>query len=128
VILDSKEERFRSSVRALRFGFIAHDRKNLIVKDRRYAMIEAPYQRNEIVDLVAKGDVAGLVDASPNVKREVELVGHPPLSARAGTRLGRVVVSVDGREVGETTLVAERGYEKPSLGQRLWYTVGGIFE
>jgi hypothetical protein len=25
-------------------------------------------------------------------------------------------VSVDGREVGETTLVAERGYEKPSLG------------
>jgi hypothetical protein len=91
-----------------------------------YAMIEAPYQRNEIVDLVAKGDVAGLVDASPNVKREVELVGHPPLSARAGTRLGRVVVSVDGREVGETTLVAERGYEKPSLGQRLWYTVGGF--
>jgi hypothetical protein len=128
VILDSKEERFRSSVRALRFGFIAHDRKNLIVKDRRYAMIEAPYQRKEIGDLVAKGDVAGPVDASPNVKREVELVGHPPLSARAGTRLGRVVVSVDGREVGETTLVAERGYEKPSLGQRLWYTVGGIFE
>ena len=80
------------------------------------------------MDLVAKGDVAGLVDASPNVKRQVELVGHPPLSARAGTRLGSVVVSVDGREVGETTLVAERGYEKPSLGQRLWYTVGGIFE
>ena len=31
-------------------------------------------------------------------------------------------------EVVETTLVAELGYEKPSLGQRLWYTVGGIFE
>jgi D-alanyl-D-alanine carboxypeptidase (penicillin-binding protein 5/6) len=128
VILDSKEERFRASVRTLRYGFIAHDRKDLVVEDKRYATMEAPYQRDEIVDLVAKGDVSGLVDASPDVEREVELVDHPPLSARAGTRLGRVVVRVDGREVGETPLLARRGYEKPSLGQRLWYTVGGIFE
>jgi hypothetical protein len=78
------------------------------------------------VDLVAKDDVAGLVDASPHVKREVQLEGHPPLSARARARLGRVVVKIDGREVGQTSLLAERGYEKPSLGQRLWYTVGGF--
>jgi D-alanyl-D-alanine carboxypeptidase (penicillin-binding protein 5/6) len=128
VILDSKEERFRASVRALRYGFIAHDRKDLVVEDKRYATMEAPYQRDEIVDLVAKGDVSGLVDAGPDVERKVELVDHPPLSARAGTRLGQVVVRVDGREVGETPLLARRGYEKPSLGQRLWYTVGGIFE
>jgi hypothetical protein len=89
---------------------------------------EAPYRRNEVVDLVARCDVAGLLGASPDVEREVDLVDHPPLSAVAGTRLGRVVVSVDGQEVGETSLVAKRGYEKPSLGQRLWYTVGGIFE
>jgi hypothetical protein len=50
------------------------------------------------------------------------------LSDRAGARLGRVVVKVDGKEVGRIPLLAERGYEKPSLGQRLWYTVGGIFE
>ena len=63
------------------------------------------------------------------MERAVELVDHPPLSARVGTRLGRVVVNkVDGREVWQTPLVARRGYEKPSLGQRLWYTVGGIFE
>ena len=128
VILDAKEERFRASMRTLRYGFIAHDRKNLVVKEKKYATMEAPFQRDEIVDLVAGGDVASLVDASPDVEREVELVDHPPLSARAGTRLGRVVVSVDGREVGETSLVAREGYEKPSLGQRLWYTVGGVFE
>jgi serine-type D-Ala-D-Ala carboxypeptidase (penicillin-binding protein 5/6) len=128
VILDSRGERFRASTRTLRYGFIAHDRKNLVVKGKRYATMEAPYQRDEIVDLVAKGDVAGLVGAKPDVEREVELVEDPPLSAWAGTRLGRVVVKVDGEEVGQTPLVARRGYEKPSLGQRLWYTVGGIFE
>src|SRR5215203_753758 len=128
VILDSREERFGASVRTLRHGFIAYDRKDLVVKDKQYATMEAPYQRDEVVDLVAEGDVAGLVDARPDVEREVELVDHPPLSARAGTTLGRVLVKVDGEKIRETALVAKRGYEKPSLGQRLWYTVGGIFK
>ena len=128
VILDSREERFGASARTLRYGFIAYDRKDLVLKGKRYATMEAPYQRDEVVDLVAEGDVAGLVDARPDVEREVELVDHPPLSARAGTVLGRVIVRTDGEKIGESTLVARRGYEKPSLGQRLWYTVGGIFE
>lgn len=128
VVLDSKEERFAASVRALRYGFIAHDRTDLVVKGKRYATIDAPYRRDESVDLVAKGDVEGLVDASPDVEREVELVDYPPLSARAGTRLGRVVVKVDGNVVGKTPLVAKEGYEKAPLGQRVWYTVGGIFD
>jgi len=51
-----------------------------------------------------------------------------PDSARAGTRLGEVVVKVDGKKVGETGLVAKKSYEKASLGQRVWYTVGGIFD
>ena len=128
VVLDAREERFGASARTLRFGFVAHDRKDLVVKNKQYATLEAPYKRNEVVDLVAEDDVAGLVDAHPDVEREVELADHPPLGARAGTTLGRVVVRVDGETVGETALVARRGYEKPSLGQRLWYTVGGIFE
>lgn len=128
VVLDSKEERFRASLRTLRYGFIAHDRKDLVARGRGYATMEAPYQRDEVVDLVARGDVAGLTGASPDVEREVDLVDHPPLSAKAGTRLGRVVVKVDGEEVGRTPLLAKEGYQRPSLGQRLWYTVGGIFE
>jgi D-alanyl-D-alanine carboxypeptidase len=128
VLLDSREERFGASARTLRYGFIAYDRKDLVVRGKQYATMEAPYQPDEVVDLVARGDVVGLVDARPHVEREVELVDHPPLSAGTGTRLGRVVVRVDGEKIGETALVARKGYEKPSLGQRLWYTVGGIFE
>jgi serine-type D-Ala-D-Ala carboxypeptidase (penicillin-binding protein 5/6) len=128
VVLGSKEERFGASARTLRYGFIAHDRRDLVVEEKRYATMEAPYRWDERVDLVAKDDVAGLIDASPHVKREVQLDDHPPLSAGAGARLGRVVVKVDGKEVGHTPLLAGRGYEKPSLGQRLWYTVGGIFD
>jgi D-alanyl-D-alanine carboxypeptidase (penicillin-binding protein 5/6) len=128
VILDSKEDRFAASVRALRYGFAAHDRKDLVVGGKRYAITDAPYRRDETIDLVAEGSVAGLVDASPDVEREVDLTRDLPDSARAGTRLGRVVVKVDGRKVGQTPLVAKEGYEEASFGQRVWYTVGGIFE
>jgi D-alanyl-D-alanine carboxypeptidase (penicillin-binding protein 5/6) len=128
VILDSKEDRFGASVRALRYGFAAYDRKDLVVEGKRYASIEVPYRREKSVDLVAQGRVDGLVDASPDVDREVDLVEDPPDSARAGTRLGEVLVKVDGKKGGETELVAKNGYERASLGQRVWYTVEGIFE
>jgi D-alanyl-D-alanine carboxypeptidase (penicillin-binding protein 5/6) len=70
----------------------------------------------------------GLVEASSDVERNVDLVEDLPDSARVGTRLGEVVVKVDGKKIGETRLLAEKGYERASLGQRVWYTVEGIFE
>jgi len=128
VVLDSGEDRFGASMRALRYGFAAYDRKDLVVEGRRYASVDVPYRRDETVELVAQGSVDGLVDAGPDVEREVDLGEDLPPSARAGTRLGEVVVKVDGKKVGETSLVAKKGYEEASLGQRVWYTVGGIFD
>ncbi len=127
-ILDAGEDRFAASIRALRYGFAAHDRKDLVVVGKRYASVDVPYRREESVDLVAQSSVDGLVDASPDVERDVALVKDLPDSARAGTRLLEVVVKVDGRKVGETRLLAKKDYEKASLGQRVWYTVEGIFE
>jgi D-alanyl-D-alanine carboxypeptidase (penicillin-binding protein 5/6) len=77
---------------------------------------------------VAARDVEGLVDASPEVGREITVTKNPPDAARAGTRLGEVVVKVDGRVVGASPLVARRGYEEASLWERVWYTVGGVIE
>ena len=76
---------------------------------------------------MTQSSVDGLVDASSDVECNVDLVEDLPDSARVGTRLGEVV-KVDGKKFGETRLLAEKGYEKASLGQRVWYTVEGIFE
>jgi hypothetical protein len=44
--------------------------------------------------------VDGLLDASPDVERDVDLVEDLPGSARARTRLGEVVVKVDRKKIG----------------------------
>jgi D-alanyl-D-alanine carboxypeptidase (penicillin-binding protein 5/6) len=127
VILDAGEDRFGASIRALEHAFAAYDRADLVVRGEKYAGADVPYRRERSIDLMAARDVEGLVDASPEVEREITVMKNPPDSARAGTRFGEVVVKVDGRVVGESPLVARRGYEEASLWERVWYTVGGVF-
>jgi D-alanyl-D-alanine carboxypeptidase (penicillin-binding protein 5/6) len=127
VILDAKEDRFAASIRALEHGFAAYDRVNLVAEGKQYARADVPYRRGETVDLVAKENVNGLVDGDFKVEREARVFKDLPASARLGTKLGEVVVKVDGERVGESPLVARKGYEEASLWERVWYTVGGIF-
>jgi len=127
VILDAGEDRFAASIRALEHGFATYERVDLALRGERYARVEVPFGREEKVDLVAEESVDGLVDESSEVEREAEVMKDLPCSARPGTKLGEVVVKVDGKRVGESPLVARRGYDEASLWERVWYTVGGIF-
>jgi len=128
VLLDSREDRFAASVRALQYSFSAYDRTDLVVEGERYASVDVPYRREKTVDLLAENNVEGLVDASPDIERDVDLVENLPDSTRAGAKLGEVVVRVDGKKIGKAPLVARKVYEEASWGQRVWYTVEGIFE
>jgi D-alanyl-D-alanine carboxypeptidase (penicillin-binding protein 5/6) len=127
VILDAREDRFAASIRELEHGFAAYDRVNLVAEGKQYARADVPYRRGETVDLVAKENVDGLVDGNSRVGRGVQVFEDMPPSARPGTKLGAVVVRVDGEIVGESPLVARKGYEEASLWERVWYTVEGIF-
>ncbi|HET7478951.1 MAG TPA: D-alanyl-D-alanine carboxypeptidase family protein [Rubrobacteraceae bacterium] len=128
VFLDSKEDRFAAAARTLDYGFATYDREDLVKKGDRYAKVEVPYRRGETVSAVAKGAVEGLVYKGADVEREPKIMKDLPDSARRGTKMGEIVVKVDGKRVGEAALVARKGYEEASIWQRVWYTVGGIFE
>lgn len=127
VVLDDAD-RFNGSMRLLEYGFAAHDRRDLVVDGRPYARADVPYRRGETVPLVAQESVAGLVDGASDVEREVRVMKELPRSAKPGTRLGEISVAVDGEKVGETALVASKGYEKASIGERVWYTASGLWK
>jgi D-alanyl-D-alanine carboxypeptidase len=105
-----------TSVLALRYGFVAYDRKDLVVEGRRYATIDVPYRREETVDLVARGSVDELVNVDLDVEREVVLVKDLPDSARAGTGLGEVVIKIDGKKVGGPGSSRRRVTKRPRSG------------
>jgi serine-type D-Ala-D-Ala carboxypeptidase (penicillin-binding protein 5/6) len=127
MVLDAREDRFAASIRTLEHGFAAYDRVDLVLQGERYARLDVPYRRGKRVELVAKESVDGLVDGSSDVEREARVLEDLPGSARPGTKLGEVVVRVDGERVGESPLVGRKGYDEASLWERVWYTVGGIF-
>jgi D-alanyl-D-alanine carboxypeptidase (penicillin-binding protein 5/6) len=128
VILDAREDRFGTSIRALEHGFAAYDRVDLVAEGEQYARAGVPYRRDETVELVAKVNVHGLVAGNPDVGREVKILEDLPGSARPGTKLGEIVVRVEGEQLGGSPLVARRGYDEASLWERVWYIVVGIFE
>jgi hypothetical protein len=76
---------------------------------------------------VAKESVEGLVDGDPEVGREVRVLEDLPDSAKPGTTLGEIVVSVDGERVGETPLVASKGTTRPRCGSRCSIQSGEFF-
>jgi D-alanyl-D-alanine carboxypeptidase (penicillin-binding protein 5/6) len=128
VVLDAREDRFAASIRTLEHGFATYDRLDLVHQGERYARADVPYRRGETVELVAKEDVDGLVDGSPDVEREVRVMEDLPGAAAPGTRLGEVVARVDGERVGESPLVARSGYEEASLWERVWYTASSLWK
>jgi D-alanyl-D-alanine carboxypeptidase (penicillin-binding protein 5/6) len=128
VVLDSKEDRFAASILALEHGFATYDREDLVQGGERYATVEKPYRRGETVELVARESVDGLVDGDSDVEREARVFEDLPGSAEPGAKLGEVVAMVDGERVGESPLVARKGYDEASLWERVWYTVEGVWK
>jgi serine-type D-Ala-D-Ala carboxypeptidase (penicillin-binding protein 5/6) len=127
VVLDAAGnlQRFEAARTALEYGFGEYERKPLVESQEPYAELELPYRRGETVKLVAAKDVTALAGPGLEVVRSKTTQEAPP-SAKAGRKVGTVEVSVDGRSVGSSPLVVQKGYEEASLWQKVTYLAGGL--
>ncbi|CAN5496214.1 MAG: D-alanyl-D-alanine carboxypeptidase family protein [Rubrobacteraceae bacterium] len=128
VVLGTQTDRYADAVAMLEYGFAAFERPALISEGERYSVAEAPYRRDETVPLVAAEDIEWVVGASSEVEREASAMEDLPDSASRGDTLGEVVLTVDGEVVGETPLVAGRGYEEAPIWQRTWFSVSELLQ
>ena len=127
VVLDAAGDlqRFEAARTALEYGFGEYERKPLVESQEPYAELELPYRRGETVKLVAAKDVTALAGPGLEVVRSKTTQEAPP-SAKAGRKVGTVEVSVDGRSVGSSPLVVQKGYEEASIWQKVTYLAGGL--
>jgi serine-type D-Ala-D-Ala carboxypeptidase (penicillin-binding protein 5/6) len=127
VVLDAAGDlqRFEAATTALEYGFGEYEREPLVEREEPYAELKLPYRRGETVKLVAAKDVSALAGPGLEVVRNPTTQEAPP-SAEAGRKLGTVTVSVEGRSVGSSPLVVQKGYEAASLWQKVTYWAGGL--
>jgi serine-type D-Ala-D-Ala carboxypeptidase (penicillin-binding protein 5/6) len=127
VVLDAAGDlqRFEAATTALEYGFGEYEREPLVERQEPYAELELPYRRGETVKLVAAKDVTALAGPGLEVVRSKTTHEAPP-SAKAGRKVGTVEVSVDGRSVGSSPLVVQKGYEEASIWQKVTYLAGGL--
>jgi len=127
VVLDAASDlqRFEAGRTALEYGFGEYEREPLVERGDPYAELKLPYRRGETVNLVADRDVSALAGPGLEVERRTTNNEAPP-SAKTGTKLGTVAVSVEGRSVGSSPLIVQKGYEAASLWQRVTYWAGGL--
>jgi D-alanyl-D-alanine carboxypeptidase (penicillin-binding protein 5/6) len=127
VVLDAASDlqRYEAARTALEYGFGEYEREPLVERGDPYAELKLPYRRGETVNLVADRDVSALAGPGLEVERRATNEEAPP-SAQTGTKLGTVAVSVEGRSVGSSPLVVQKGYEAASLWQKVTYWAGGL--
>jgi D-alanyl-D-alanine carboxypeptidase len=127
VVLDAAEDvqRYEAATTALEYGFGEYESEPLVEREEPYADLDLPYRRGETVKLVAAKDVIALAGPGLKVERRTTNKEAPP-SAETGRKLGTVTVSVDGRSVGSSPLVVQKGYEEASLWQMVTYWAGGL--
>jgi serine-type D-Ala-D-Ala carboxypeptidase (penicillin-binding protein 5/6) len=127
VVLDAASDlqRYEAAQTALEYGFGEYEREPLVERGDPYAELKLPYRRGETVNLVADRDVSALAGPGLEVERRPTTKEAPP-SAKTGTKLGTVAVSVEGRSVGSSPLVVQKGYEAASLWQKVTYWAGGL--
>jgi serine-type D-Ala-D-Ala carboxypeptidase (penicillin-binding protein 5/6) len=127
VVLDAAEDlqRFEAGRTALEYGFGEYEHEHLVEREDPYAELKLPYRRGETVKLVAAKNISALAGPGLEVVRNPTSQEAPP-SAETGSKLGTVTVSVDGRNVGSSPLVVQKGYEEASLWQKVTYWAGGL--
>ncbi len=127
VVLDAAADlqRFEAGRTALEYGFGEYESEPLVERQDPYADLKLPYRRGETVKLVAARDISALAGPGLKVERRTTHKEAPP-SAETGRELGTVTVSVDGRSVGSSPLVVQKGYQEASLWQKVTYWAGGL--
>ncbi|MGH2990287.1 MAG: D-alanyl-D-alanine carboxypeptidase family protein [Solirubrobacterales bacterium] len=116
VVLGTASEAARdaATLELLEYGFSLYRRETAVAAGETIASPELRYQ-GETLPLAAEGDLRVSVRRGERVDTEVRAPSEVEGPIERGERLGKVTVTVDGRDAGEARLVAARGADEATV-------------
>ena len=98
----------------LEYGFSLYDSRTVVREEEGLA--DLPVDSGGTLELLASSPITVMARRDQDVETDVEAPAELVGPIRRGERLGKVVVSVDGREAGSSPLVAASSAPAASLG------------
>lgn len=101
-------------------GFNNYAYRQLVTKDKAYAKVKLADEAGTKLKLVASRDILSLVydlPASIDYKPRITAVAKPPI--RKGERMGDLIVTQFGKEIGQTELIAAADVEPEAVPVRI---------
>ena len=109
--------RFSEATKLLDYGFANFSTVDIATKDAK--VITVPIQKGVLLeaDVVAKEDLKLLLKKGEEAKANKEIIVPQYLQApiKKGEKVGEVIVTVDGKEMGRVDVVAAEDIERASL-------------
>lgn len=121
VILDSNN-RWNDATRLLDWGF--NEVKPVVMVEKDEIVSELPVQEGveQRVHLVAAQKVEACIPIAQRdkVERKINLSPSPTAPVQQGTKLGRAIYLLNGKEIAAVDLVANQSIDRISFWKRLW--------
>ncbi len=109
--------RFGEASKLLDYGFANYDTVDIATKDSKVGAV--PVQKGVLLeaDVVAKEDLKLLMKKGEegNVNKEVIIPQFVQAPLKKGDKIGEIIVTMDGKELGRVDVVAADNIEKASL-------------
>lgn len=126
----TSDVRFSEAAKLLDYGFANYTTVDVLEAGQSLGVL--PVQKGKVVSIeaVVKEDFHLLIPKgdSSNVEKEIILPQYVQAPLQEGQKLGEVILTVNGKEVGRVELVAPQGVAKASLLdilQRMFYRMMG---
>lgn len=114
----SKSIRDGDSLKLLNYGFTKYRLRRAVVDGERLGSVPVAYRPGAELPVVASRSIRGVVRSAKEFSLDVQLPDHVKGPIEIGQRVGKVVVKLRGRILGEAPLVADLDIPKASATRR----------
>ena len=117
----TSKDRFKESADLINYGFANYQNNKAVSVGQVISTIKINGSTNKTANLIAKDDYYACVknDGTDKIETRVEIPESVNAPILQGQEIGKVVISLNGKEIGYVTLVSQNEHKKAGFIDRL---------